>query len=121
MTTRVQMFRSILNDYFAHRPTIEQLQKYCNEQMAAYEEREEHKRQELLKRSKVPDDEGFITVFNPSVHEVTMDSGEQFVGLDNFYKFQTKQSKLNELEELRRKFEQDKQKIALLKKNKLFL
>ena len=40
--------------------------------------------------------------------------------LDNFYRFQVRQKRSNEVDELKRKFEDDKRRIAELKKNKLF-
>ena len=39
---------------------------------------------------------------------------------DDFYRFQIKQSKMQHIEELRKKFEQDKQRIALMKANRKF-
>lgn len=41
-------------------------------------------------------------------------------GLDNFYRFQVRQKRANEVDELKRKFEEDKRRIAELKKNKIF-
>jgi ribosomal RNA-processing protein 7 len=40
--------------------------------------------------------------------------------LDNFYRFQVRQKRSNEVDELKRKFEDDKRRIAELKKNKIF-
>lgn len=40
--------------------------------------------------------------------------------LKDFYTFQAKRSKLDELEELRRKFAEDKRKVALLKMKRKF-
>lgn len=40
--------------------------------------------------------------------------------LDNFYRFQVRQKRSNEVDELKRKFEEDKRRIAELKKNKIF-
>lgn len=41
-------------------------------------------------------------------------------GLDNFYRFQVRQKRSNEVDELKRKFEEDKRRISELRKNKLF-
>ena len=41
-------------------------------------------------------------------------------GLDNFYRFQVRQKRANEVDELKRKFEEDKRRISELKKNKIF-
>lgn len=40
--------------------------------------------------------------------------------LDNFYRFQVRQKRSNEVDELKRKFEEDKRRISELKKNKMF-
>lgn len=40
--------------------------------------------------------------------------------LNDFYRFQVRQKKASELDELKRKFEDDKRRLAELKKNKLF-
>ena len=40
--------------------------------------------------------------------------------LDNFYRFQVRQKRSNEVDELKRKFEEDKRRIAELKKNRIF-
>ena len=40
--------------------------------------------------------------------------------LKNFYRFQIREDKKNHLLELRQKFEQDKQRIAVLKANRKF-
>lgn len=40
--------------------------------------------------------------------------------LDNFYRFQVRQKRSNEVDELKRKFEEDKRRISELKKNKIF-
>lgn len=41
-------------------------------------------------------------------------------GLDNFYRFQVRQKRANEVDELKRKFDEDKRRILELKKNKMF-
>jgi hypothetical protein len=43
-----------------------------------------------------------------------------FRPLDNFYRFQVKKKRATELEDLKRKFEDDKRRLEQLKKNKLF-
>lgn len=40
--------------------------------------------------------------------------------LSNFYRFQMRQDKQNKLEDLRIKFEKDRQKVAMLKTNRKF-
>lgn len=40
--------------------------------------------------------------------------------LKNFYRFQIRQEKVEKLEELRQKFEEDKQRVALMKESRKF-
>ena len=54
---------------------------------------------------------------NPAVKGSSKKSSE---GLDNFYRFQVRQKRSNEVDDLKRKFEEDKRRIAELKKNKIF-
>lgn len=118
----MNIVEGIIKDFFASRPDPQALQKRVNDQMQAYEEREERRRKELIERSKTVDEDGFMTVVNPHPlpQPAAKDQDEPFEGLKNFYKFQTRQQKVNQLDELRRKFEEDKVRLAQLRKNKLF-
>ena len=45
---------------------------------------------------------------------------KQQLELKNFYRFQIRQEKVEKLEELRRKFEEDKQRVAMMKESRKF-
>jgi ribosomal RNA-processing protein 7 len=117
----MNLLEGIIKDYFSSRPDPQALQKRVNDQMEAYEEREERRRRELSERANTVDEDGFVTVVNPhSQHNTNEKDVEPFEGLKNFYKFQTRQQKVNHLEEIKRKFEQDKIRLAQLRQNRLF-
>jgi ribosomal RNA-processing protein 7 len=116
----------ILKEYFSSRPNIDVLQKHVNGEMAAYEEKEAEVKRQNLKRSKTPDEDGFMLVVNQQPAPAKSNKGankkeeEQFDLLKDFYKFQTRQHSVNQLADLRKKFQEDQVRIAQLRKNKLF-
>lgn len=118
----MSIVEGILKEYFSSRPDPQALLKSVNDQMNAYEDREERRKKELAERSKTVDEDGFMTVVNshPIPQAAAKEQEEPFEGLKNFYKFQTRQQKVNQMEELRRKFEEDKLRLAQLWKNKMF-
>ena len=94
-------------------------------------------RREALAKRNVPDADGFITVtrawgrrnINTDGEGVSVSAVKASLvkdlkpkdhGLVDFYRFQMRESKRNQLAELRRKFEEDKQKIEELKKKRKF-
>lgn len=58
------------------------------------------------------------TALNASIAETSSTSATRTVA--DFYRFQVRQKRTTELDELKRKFEDDKRRLAELKKNKLF-
>jgi len=82
---------------------------------------------ETKKRNKemagVPDEDGFITV-GPSSAKVLTAEEIQAINekrkIKNFYAFQHRQQKKDELDTLRQKFEEDKQRIARMSANRKF-
>jgi len=83
-----------------------------------------------------PDEDGWVTVTRqdkkkPAVVKVTKEQEERGRGkknrrkkkklvLQNFYSHQVKEEKLDRIQELRKKFEEDKQKIARMKSERKF-
>lgn len=82
-----------------------------------------------------PDDEGWITVTKPEKNKAKVLSTEEGsntkkgkkgrrkkkkVELKNFYSSQIKEEKLSKVQELRKKFEKDKEKIAKMKSERKF-
>lgn len=131
----MSLLEGILKDYFCRRPDVQLLQKHVNEQMSAFEDQEEAKRNQLAKASKTADEEGFITVVSKATTATTTaatTSGQPKGRLQqdgkelpfeipkNFYKFQTRRKKVDELQELKRKFEADKLRLEQLRKDRLF-
>lgn len=115
---------SLVKEYFDCRPDPAVLRDHVNDQMAAFEEREGKRRQVLLSKASTPDDYGFVTVVNTRpLHgpAAAKDAPEpESTGLTDFYRFQTRQSRRNQLDELKRKFEEDRARIAVLKRNRIF-
>lgn len=128
-----------LEAYFSKRPSFENLLESSHKVLAQYEAREERLRKEADSRKDFVDEEGFKTVVSKSVSalmtaEEDMNFTEDADRLLNgdskkrkqkeqptFYKFQRKERKLNEAEELRKKFEEDKKLLAALKSNPVLL
>ena len=113
------VIESIVKDFFACRPDPSVLQRRVNEQMAAYEAKEQREKELMAKRSQIPDEEGFITVHNPhgAVFGKEGDSEEtDEVGLKDFYRFQTRVTSKSKKDELRERFEEDKARLLALRK-----
>ncbi|CAH1391094.1 unnamed protein product [Nezara viridula] len=101
--------------------------------MEEYDKKVEEEEMRLKEITAEPDEEGWITVTkkgrNPgfarkeSVHKNIMKKEKLKVKkkqLLNFYRFQIKESKMNQLVQLREKFEEDKKKIEQMKKSRTF-
>ena len=115
---------------------INDVREEINEAMKIFEEKEEIAKIEALKRAREADDEGWIAV-KPSKKARKVDAGlkddakrgkgstrsrgakkNKDKTLQNFYRFQLREGKETELQELRRKFEADRQKVADMKMKK---
>uniref|UniRef100_A0A1B6D7Q1 RRM domain-containing protein n=1 Tax=Clastoptera arizonana TaxID=38151 RepID=A0A1B6D7Q1_9HEMI len=131
------------------RPLVTGFKKYCQEYnqsildpknlqaeidsfMVKYDKKEDERLQKE-KEDGEPDDEGWVTVTrkgrNPgfarkeSVEKRILGKEKKRTAkkqLLNFYRFQIKESKMNNLISLREKFEEDKKKIAVLKQTRKF-
>lgn len=68
-----------------------------------------------------PDEEGFITVTRREKEEVVVEKKiNKAVNLEDFYKFQRREKREKKMEELRRKFEEDKVKVERAKQGRKF-
>jgi ribosomal RNA-processing protein 7 len=68
-----------------------------------------------------PDEDGFITVTRRErVEPVVEKKNNRAVNLEDFYKFQKREQREKRMEELRRKFEEDKLKVERLKQGRKF-
>jgi ribosomal RNA-processing protein 7 len=115
-------------------PDIDSLKEKVDEAMELFENQEMEKKMQERNRNLI-DDDGFILVTKSkrkshvdgsgtAIHAISKDDAEKpkpkEKGLVDFYRFQMREKKRNELAELRKKFEQDKKKIVLMKQQRRF-
>ncbi|KAI9366806.1 ribosomal RNA-processing protein 7-domain-containing protein [Zopfochytrium polystomum] len=116
-----------------HRPPISQLQKSANVYIQKFDEMEQARRQELIAKRKEPDEDGFVTVTRSLYRRRLAKDNQGKNAIPNrkynkkkslqvvdFYRFQMRESKRNQLAELRVKFEEDKKRIEALKERRKF-
>ncbi|XP_013772328.1 ribosomal RNA-processing protein 7 homolog A-like [Limulus polyphemus] len=109
-------------------PDIKALKEEIDTYMSDFDKIVEGEKNQAKQMEGVPDEEGWITVTKHGKKSVAprTDTYQKKVlakekkkrsqkELLNFYTFQVKQSKMEHLAELRKKFEEDKQRIALMK------
>ncbi|KAF6213174.1 hypothetical protein GE061_010890 [Apolygus lucorum] len=109
----------------------EALKKEVDEYMAQYDNsKEEIQVKEKQKQEEEEAEDGWVTVGRKtgiprkeSVHKKIIkkqDSRTKKTQLMNFYRFQIRESKMNQLVKLREKFEEDKKRITQLKESRKF-
>jgi len=121
-----KLFREHLNQYA--RP--ERLEAEVNEFIASFESREEQVRLAKERRRNEVDEDGFMLVSRKrQVRHATMHANERKKKkkkkkaekeLSNFYQFQIREKKRDQLATLREKFEADKRRIEQLKASRKF-
>ncbi|CAG8441565.1 2953_t:CDS:2 [Rhizophagus irregularis] len=124
-----------LQDYRLHRPGQIKLQEEVDEYMRKFEEAELERHKALEAKLNQPDEDGFIMVTRVGRRSantdgtitVTAAKPEEIKNLKpknkeltDFYRFQMRETKRNKLIDLRKKFEEDKEKIAKLKAARRF-
>ncbi|KAG0167418.1 Ribosomal RNA-processing protein 7 A [Apophysomyces sp. BC1034] len=133
-TVPVLGFERYVLSYNLARPDAQQLQQQVDSFMLKFKASEYEKEREVLERMNKMDEDGFVVVTRHkkakttdgsiSVAAVSADSIDlqkaQQRELFDFYRFQVREKKQNELIELRKRFEDDKQKIAKLKQSRKF-
>ncbi|KAF4519350.1 hypothetical protein B566_EDAN011356 [Ephemera danica] len=120
-------------EYDARIPDVEELQAEIDSFMEKHDKQVSEEERKLKETEGQPDDEGWITVTRRGNKPgfARKESVEQRVlakeskkkankELKNFYQFQIRESKMNNLAELRHKFEEDKKKIAQLRQARKF-
>jgi len=122
-------------EYHEKRPKKEELQAKVNQTIKQYDQQKALERKLLLEKSNQPDEEGFITVTRQtrknrandgSVHVTAIKAREgaelkpKSHELGDFYRYQMRQSKRDQIAELRKKFEEDKKKIERMKAARRF-
>ncbi|CAF0778824.1 unnamed protein product [Brachionus calyciflorus] len=109
------------------------LNKEIDEYMMNYDEEKAKKEQEQEEMANQPDEDGWITVTpksrksnlafterNIEKMKTKQKKKRQQMQLINFYSFQMKESKKEYIAQLRKKFEEDKQRIESMKQNRKF-
>lgn len=110
---------------------IEKTQTYIDQYMAAYDERE--REAAAAAKNSEADPDGWVTVGKQGRNsgfeqkdtvigklEEKIEKGKKKKELSNFYTFQIRESKMKNIIELRKKFEEDKHKIETLKQTRRF-
>lgn len=67
-----------------------------------------------------PDEEGFITVTRKEREDIVVEKKNRAVNLEDFYKFQKREKRKQKMDEMRRKFEEDKIKVERAKEGRKF-
>ncbi|KAI7905674.1 ribosomal RNA-processing protein 7-domain-containing protein [Cokeromyces recurvatus] len=131
-------FQRYILQYELSRPNPMDLQQEVDSFMMKFKADEYQKEREQLERMNKMDEDGFTVVVRHkknkttdgtiNVSAISTDVAEaqkeyhqkKKKELVNFYRFQMREQKQNELTELRKRFEEDKAKIAKLKQNRKF-
>ncbi len=132
-------FRKWYQEHLSDRPGADALNEYCDRALAGYDHRRKEAERAAEAARNVPDEDGFITVSHRSrrnthtdgnVHVKAASAGSAAAAerrlkakgpggaertFDDFYRFQTRRRREDELSSMRTKFEADKQKIARAK------
>lgn len=128
--TGVNKWKRQLEQKFPH--SDEDLQKDIDQFMEIYDKTEERK-EKLENELNGADDDGWITVGKKGTNagfeqkesvvnklQNKIEKSKKKKELVNFYSFQIRESKMKKIVELRKKFDQDKQKIEAIKKTRRF-
>uniref|UniRef100_A0A7S3XPT4 Ribosomal RNA-processing protein 7 C-terminal domain-containing protein n=1 Tax=Heterosigma akashiwo TaxID=2829 RepID=A0A7S3XPT4_HETAK len=132
----------IIHKYRSQRLSFEDIENNANIQMAAFEKMEEEEKLEReRKRANPVDADGFTLVtYKKQAAPQPADGGEgvgrsgkkrggaargrtrnkKKTELTNFYRFQMREAKRDQLQELRRRFEEDKARVARLREGRRF-
>ncbi|KAL5018262.1 hypothetical protein ScPMuIL_003984 [Solemya velum] len=118
-------------DYAARQVDIGELQTEVSNYMEKFESRMEQEKEEAKEAEGVPDAEGWVTVtrhtknkaavkFAVGEHRHRGRKRKKEKDIASFYSFQLRESKREHIATLRKKFEEDKQRIALMKAARKF-
>ena len=116
-----------LNHYKLTYPDKSQLLESVNNYMTAFAEKEASEARSRARQRQEPDADGFITVTrggrtNPARQEAAQEQAEKQKekdrGLEDFYRFQSREKRKQRASELLRKFEEDKEKIRKMRERR---
>ncbi|KAJ3109002.1 hypothetical protein HDU96_007360 [Phlyctochytrium bullatum] len=112
--------------YEMSHPPVKVLEREVNAAMEKFEEMEQERERELERRRNQPDEDGFILVTKgagrkgKAANESKRNRKAKKKEVVDFYRFQMREAKRTELSEMRRKFEEDKARIAAMKAQRKF-
>ncbi|TPX22826.1 Ribosomal RNA-processing protein 7 [Coccidioides immitis] len=108
-------------------PPREELKRIANEYMLVFDRLEEARAREATTGAQVSDEDGFITVVKGPKHNPDREDElkalaekqkEKNKGLEDFYRFQTREMRKEKQNELLKGFEEDKKKVEEMKKRR---
>ncbi|RAL08656.1 putative ribosomal small subunit assembly protein [Aspergillus homomorphus CBS 101889] len=112
----------------AQYPSRSELLRTVNDFMTVFEQVAEVRKREAARKAQEPDEDGFVTVTSgPKLADATReDEARELIekqrkkqeGLEDFYRFQSREKRKERQNELLRKFDEDKRKLADMKKRK---
>jgi len=103
-------------------PPKAELQSLVDTALTRFNAAESARMLSLKRLRSEPDEEGFITVTRREKDDFVpvVEKKNKAVGLEDFYKFQKREKREQKMEELRRKFEEDKIKVERAKQARKF-
>lgn len=117
-----------LNHEQARYPPRAELLRTVNDFMTMFETVAEARRKEQALRAQEPDEDGFITVTSgpkltsvaheDEARELIEKQKQKSQGLEDFYRFQSREKRKERQNELLKKFDEDKKKLEEMKKRK---
>ncbi len=125
--TKTNTIIGYLNHHKLTYPDKAQLLESVNNYMTAFANKEASEARSLARQRQVADADGFITVTrggrtNPARQEVAQEQAEKQKekqrGLEDFYRFQSREKRKQRAAELVRKFEEDKEKVRKMKERR---
>lgn len=110
-----------VTNYKLQYPDKAELQALVDTALARFNAAESARMLSLKRLRSVPDEDGFITVTRRNRDDVThVQKKNKAANLEDFYRFQKREKREKKLEELRRKFEEDKIKVERAKEARKF-
>jgi len=110
-----------LTHYKLMYPDKSQLQSLVDTALTRFNAAESARMLSLKRLRSEPDEDGFITVTRREKEEIVpREKKNRAVNLEDFYKFQKREKREKKMEELRRKFEEDKIKVERAKQGRKF-
>ena len=107
-------------------PSQRELLRSVDGYMTTYAQMEEARSKEHARKRQVPDEEGFVTVTRGSKGGLRKEDAEELAlkqkakakGVENFYRFQMREKRKENQEEMLRKFQDDKRKVEEMRRRR---